>query len=71
MAKQTIQNGGSVMIQGYEMLVSEISEVTKGGVACVQFKGTCTSSPRNEAIRGTGYDGGIYGGSNLVYSWEV
>lgn len=68
--RQKVKEGGVVYVAGKEMIASNIRQVTKGGVECIEFKGTCTDSPRNDDIRGTGYDGGTYGGCCMDYEWD-
>ena len=41
---QKVENGGLVMVAGYEMTVSDMREVLKDGCPCIEFKGTCTES---------------------------
>lgn len=66
---QHVTEGAIVNVSGHEMRASNVREVIKDGCPCVEFTGTCTVSPRNDDIRGTGYDGGTYGGNHLVYTW--
>mgnify|MGYP003443831424 FL=1 len=67
MSKQTVFEGAIVFVQGYEFKASDVvwsaddSPGNSGEV--VRFVGTCTADPRNDDIRHTAYNGGVYGGN--------
>lgn len=66
---QTIEEGAVVLVEGYEMIATNVTQVIKGEQECIRFKGTCTDNPRNDHIRHTGYNGGTYGGNRHCYNW--
>lgn len=63
---QKIENGKTVMIEGYEFAISNMQQIDDR----ILFTGTCTDSPRNDSIRNTSYNGGTYGGNKLKYRWD-
>lgn len=67
---QLLRNNGLVYVQGYEFLISNLRICNVNGVPAARFTGTCTANPRNDSIRNTGYNGGTYGGSRMVYDWQ-
>jgi hypothetical protein len=56
-------NGDVVWIQGYEFTVEGVREYpgTLTDPPLCRFVGRLTDNPRNDAIRGTAYNGGVYG----------
>lgn len=69
--RQHITEGCKVFVSGFEMITSKLREYVIDGRPTIRFTGTLTDDPRNDAIRGTGYDGGVYGGNDLIYTWEL
>lgn len=85
MKAQHLANGGTVWVEGYEFVVTNLriveanfSRVSYGlnipemqgpGVPVAEFTGVLTSNPCNNPIRGTMYDGATYGGNSRVYTW--
>ena len=71
---QKVFDGAVVMVQGFEMVVSDVRwfvpEPMKNdpcpGEEIVRFVGKCTANKGNDSIRGTAYDGGTYGGNRLA-----
>ncbi len=69
--RQMLVEGGLVYISGYEFRVQNLRiETFPGGELVSRFEGVCTADKRNDSIRRTGYDGGVYGGNALAYRWE-
>ena len=68
---QHIEEGAIVYIASYEFVVrAPYIERGTGVPDRVLFWGECTDDPHNDPIRGTMFDGGLYGGNHLIYSWR-
>jgi hypothetical protein len=60
--RTTPYEGQIVWIQGYEFHVHNIRIMANpDGRDVVRFQACCTSHPANAPIRGTEYDGAVYG----------
>jgi hypothetical protein len=57
--------GQTVYVHGYAFLVVDawlaVPYPSEGGRRAAYFRGVCTADPRNDSIRFTSYNGGVYG----------
>lgn len=53
--------GAIVYSSGFEFTAHDIAVMEFDGVKVVRFVGRLTASERNNSLRGTGYDGAVYG----------
>ena len=76
MGTQHLFNGGTVWVEGFEFVVTNLRIVESSfppimgpGVPVAQFVGVLTDNPCNDSIRGTMHDGATYGGNFRLYTW--
>ncbi len=67
---QHVTEGGTVLINGYKFTTTNLRIHQINDKPTVRFTGKCTRDACNDAIRGMIYNGGTYGGNNLVYTWD-
>ena len=72
MPVEDLVDGLNVYVEGYEMVVTNFHEAGKKkdtGEAIYRFNGVCTTSDRNNNIRNTSFNGGVYGAKlGVIYS---
>lgn len=72
---QHLEEGKTVMVEGYEMIVTNLRIVEDvyspqlPGKPIARFQGVFTDRPSNDELRNTSFNGGTYGGNHLVYTW--